>query len=372
MIKTREQMSVMGSPRFLARCHIDGWLLLGILSLIAIGCLTLYSAKQNMHMVQQQGLRFGIAFIAMMSVAQIPPQFLQRLAPLLYGVGFILLGLILFFGEISKGGQRWLNLGFLRFQPAEILKIAVPLMVAHYLSAQTLPPRWPAIGVSLLLTFAPCYLVAKQPDLGTAILIGCSGLLVLFLSGLQAKRIFTFIVIGLSSLPLLWLTLYDYQKQRVITFFDPEADPLGKGYQILQSKIAIGSGGVFGKGWLKGTQSQLDFLPERATDVIFAVFSEEFGLLGAIILLGLYFFLFARGMIISIQASDSFTRLMAGTFSTALMVYVFVNIGMVTGLLPAVGVPLPLISYGGSAIVTLMISFGILMSIATHQRLLPY
>ena len=371
MIKTRAHTSVMSSPTRLARFHLDPWLLLGLLILIGLGCLVLYSAKQNLLMVQQQGFRFGIALAFLILAAQIPPPILSRFSPLLYGAGVCLLCLILLFGEISKGGQRWLNLGFLRFQPAEILKIAVPLMVAHYLSAEPLPPRWPAIGTALLIIFAPCYLVAKQPDLGTAILIGSSGLVVLFLSGIPFKRLLVFLIVSLSCLPLLWFSMYDYQRQRVLTFFNQEADPLGKGYQILQSKIAIGSGGLFGKGWLKGTQSQLDFLPERATDVIFAVFSEEFGLLGAVILLGLYFGIFARGMIISVQADDSFSRLVAGTFSTALIIYVFVNIGMVTGLLPTVGVPLPLISYGGSSIVTLLISFGILMSIATHKRLLP-
>jgi rod shape determining protein RodA len=322
-------------------------------------------------LIERQIMRFGIATLLMIGAAQIPPPLLRLLAPWCYGFGLALVSLVLVLGETSKGGQRWLNLGILRFQPAEMLKIAVPLFLAHYLSARELPPS-PLTSISSLFFIAiPVLLVAKQPDLGTAILIGSTGFLTLFFSGISFRFLVVLFTLGLSASPIFWYFMHDYQRQRILTLFNPESDPLGAGYHIIQSKIAIGSGGLYGRGWLQGTQSQLDFLPERSTDFIFAVLGEEFGLMGAMILLLLYLLLLGRGFWISIQAADSFSRLLAGAITSALFIYVFVNISMVTGLLPVVGVPLPLMSYGGSSIVTLMISFGILMSIATHKRLLP-
>jgi rod shape determining protein RodA len=277
---------------------------------------------------------------------------------------------VLVFGQSGKGAQRWLDLGFFRFQPSELMKLAVPMMVAWYLSDHALPPRLSRILMSLLMVFVPVLLIARQPDLGTSLLVGCAGIFVIFLAGIRWRLIFLFSGIVAACAPFLWFTLHDYQKARVLTFINPENDPLGAGYHIIQSKIAIGSGGVYGKGWLNGTQSQLDFLPERSTDFIFAAFAEEFGLVGVILLLAMYFFVILRGLYISAHAQDTFTRLLGGSLTMTFFIYVFVNIGMVTGLLPVVGLPLPLVSYGGTSMVTLMASFGMLMSIHTHRRLL--
>ncbi|MGD8812553.1 MAG: rod shape-determining protein RodA, partial [Thioalkalispiraceae bacterium] len=274
-------------------------------------------------------------------------------------------------GEVGKGAQRWLSLGFFRFQPSEIMKIAVPIMIAWYLADAVLPPRRLQLLTALTILVIPTLLVAKQPDLGTALLIASSGIFVLLLAGLQWKLIFGSLLVLVASTPLAWnYLLHDYQRQRVLTFLNPENDPLGAGYHIIQSTIAIGSGGLYGKGWLNGTQSHLDFLPERSTDFIFAVFGEEFGFLGILLLLVIYGVIIVRGLIIANQAQDTFTRLLAGSLVLTFFVYIFVNIGMVSGILPVVGVPLPLISYGGTSMVTLLSGFGILMSIQTHRRLI--
>lgn len=358
--------------RFSSRLHIDGPLLGGLLLLAGAGLFVLYSASgQQEARLYSQVARLAVALVAMLVVAQIPPKFLRLWSPWLYLIGIVLLVLVLFVGVSGKGAQRWLDLGFIRFQPAEIMKLAVPMMAAWYLHSRRLPP-----GILDLLKIAaivvlPTILIARQPDLGTALLIGASGIFVVLLAGLSARFILLAGGIGIGALPALWYFMRDYQKQRVLTFLNPESDPLGAGYHIIQSKIAIGSGGVFGKGWLNGSQAYLEFLPERSTDFIFAVLGEEFGLLGLLFVLTLYLFIVGRGLFIAWQGQDTFSRLLAGSLSLTFFVYVFVNAGMVTGLLPVVGVPLPLVSYGGTSMVTLMAGFGMLMSIQTHRKLLP-
>ncbi len=357
---------------FLYRFHVDLPLLLGLLLISAASLVILYSAGgQDSELITRQAIRLGIAFFVLFILAQVSPYHIQRWTPWLFAAGLMLLFSVLFFGESGKGAQRWLDLGFFRFQPSELMKLVVPMMVAWYLSEQSLPPRFSRIMYSLLIVFVPVLLIAKQPDLGTSLLVGSAGIFVIFLAGISWRLIFLFCSLVAASAPLLWFTLHEYQKARVLTFINPENDPLGAGYHIIQSKIAIGSGGLYGKGWLNGTQSQLDFLPERSTDFIFAAFAEEFGLIGVILLLAVYFFVVLRGLYISAQAQDTFTRLLGGSITMTFFIYVFVNIGMVTGLLPVVGLPLPLVSYGGTSMVTLMASFGMLMSIHTHRKLLP-
>lgn len=352
--------------------HIDLPLLIGLMLISAYGLVVLYSAgNENNALMVRQLIRITLAYVALIAVAQIPPTLLRRWTPWIYAAGVILLLGVLFFGETSKGAQRWLDLGLFRFQPSELVKLAVPLMVAWYLAEKSLPPSPLRLLMAALILLVPALLIFKQPDLGTAILVASAGIFVLFLAGLYWKLIIGGIIALAASAPVLWYVLKDYQKQRILTFMNPEADPLGDGYHIIQSKIAIGSGGLYGKGWLNGTQAQLEFLPERSTDFIFAVIAEEFGLAGILLLLVLYLFVIFRGISIAIRAQDTFGRLVAGALTLTFFVYIFVNIGMVTGLLPVVGVPLPLISYGGTSMVTLIASFGILMSIQTHRKLLP-
>ncbi|MCB1722179.1 MAG: rod shape-determining protein RodA [Chromatiaceae bacterium] len=356
----------------LAVFHIDLPLLVGLLLLCGYGLIVLYSASgENLGQVERQALRIVLAFMVTLAIAQLNPGTLRRWSPSLYAVGMLMLVGVLVFGEIGKGAQRWLDLGIVRFQPSELVKLAVPLMIAWYLAEQRLPPTWQRLLFAALMIAAPVLLIAKQPDLGTALLVASAGAFVLFLAGISWRLIGGLVVAAAAAAPVIWYTMRDYQRQRVLTFLDPENDPLGAGYHIIQSKIAIGSGGLYGKGWLNGTQSQLDFLPERHTDFIFAVLSEEFGLIGVLILLALYLFVIARGMYIATRAQDTFTRLLAGSLTLEFFVYLFVNTGMVSGLLPVVGVPLPLVSYGGTSLVTLMAGFGMLMSIHTHRRLLP-
>lgn len=351
--------------------HIDAMLLLGLLLLLGVGLMTLYSAGgQDMGLIFRQLVRLGVAMGVMLLVAQINPDRMRDSAYWLYGFGLILLVAVLLFGYEGKGAQRWLDLGFFRFQPSEIIKLAVPILVAAFLAERPLPPSAWRLIVGLVLIGLPAFLIAKQPDLGTAILIASSGLIVLFLAGISWKIILGFLGSCAAAAPVLWYFMHDYQRRRVLTFLNPESDPLGAGYHIIQSKIAIGSGGVFGQGWLQGTQSHLEFLPERSTDFIFAVIAEEFGLAGAALLLCLYLLIAGRGLFIASQAQSSFSRLLAGSISITFLVYVFVNVGMVTGLLPVVGVPLPLVSYGGTSMVTLLAGFGILMSIHTHRRMM--
>ncbi|WP_346992723.1 rod shape-determining protein RodA [Alteromonas gracilis] len=357
---------------FLQRIHIDGWLLLGLLVLSGVGLVTLYSASgQDMGQMQRQFVRLGLSFVVMLALAQLPPGFYRRLSIYAFVIGLLMLIAVLLFGDMGKGAQRWLDLGFVRFQPSELMKLAVPMMVAWYISKYTMPPNTTHIIVGFSLVVVPTILIAKQPDLGTSLLIASSGIFAIFLAGMSWRLISVVAAMIGAFAPVMWFFLMkDYQKQRVLTFLNPESDPLGSGYHIIQSKIAIGSGGIEGKGWLQGTQSQLEFLPERHTDFIFSVFSEEFGLTGVVVLLAIYLCIILRGLIISSKAQDAYSKLLGGSITLTFFVYVFVNMGMVSGLLPVVGVPLPLVSYGGTSMVTLMVGFGILMSIATQKRLM--
>jgi rod shape determining protein RodA len=352
------------------RVHIDLPLLLGILLLMAFGLVIMYSASgQNLEMMDRQAMRMALSLTVMIFLAQLSPRTYESLAPLLFSCGVLLLIGVLLFGATSKGAQRWLDIGVLRFQPSELLKLAVPLMVARYIGKQALPPTFKTLVISMMMVFVPTILIAKQPDLGTSILIAASGIFVIFLAGIRWRFILGAALALGAFVPILWFFLmHEYQKTRVRTLFNPESDPLGAGYHIIQSKIAIGSGGLAGKGWLHGTQSQLEFLPERHTDFIFAVIAEEWGLIGISALLGLYLFLIGRGLYLATNAQTAFGKMMAGSIVLSFFVYVFVNIGMVSGILPVVGVPLPLISYGGTSMVTLMAGFGILMSIHTHRK----
>ncbi len=353
--------------------RLDGVLLSALLLLTGVGLGILYSAFDG-HLleVRKQLIRFVIAFGAMLVMAQISPATLRRWSPWVYGATLIMLLAVMAFGHIGKGAQRWLDLGFVRFQPSELMKLALPMTVAWFLSRHELPPRFPQVLIALVLILVPTALIAEQPDLGTAILVATAGFFVLYMAGLRWRLILGTIVALIPIGVLMWhFGMHDYQRRRVLTLFDPHSDPLGSGYHIIQSTIALGSGGVYGKGYLRGTQSHLDFLPERHTDFIFAVLSEEFGLMGAALLLLLYFLIIARGLYIGLCAQDTYSRLLACSLSLTFFVYVFVNIGMVSGLLPVVGVPLPLVSYGGTSMVTLLAAFGMLMSIHTHRKLWP-
>lgn len=354
------------------KLHIDLPFLILILLLLAYSAVVIWSASgQDVGMMERKIGQILMGLLMMLVLAQVPPRVYEIWAPYLYVISLILLMLVDAFGQISKGAQRWLDLGFVRFQPSEIAKIAVPLMVARFINRDSCPPSLKNTAIALVLIFVPTLLVAAQPDLGTAILIAASGLFVLFLSGMSWKLIALALLLVAAFVPILWFFLmHDYQRERVMMLLDPETDPLGAGYHIIQSKIAIGSGGLSGKGWLQGTQSQLEFLPERHTDFIFAVLGEELGLIGALVLLGLYLCLIMRGLVIAAKAQTTFGRVMAGGLMLILFVYVFVNIGMVSGILPVVGVPLPLVSYGGSALIVLMAGFGIVMSIHTHRKML--
>lgn len=351
--------------------HIDLPLLMGIFVLIILGLLILYSASdQNLTVIEHQVIRIGLSLMVMFIFAQIPPIVYQRWAIWLYGLGIILLIAVLIVGHVGKGAGRWLNLGFIRFQPSEMMKLAIPMFLAWQFHKQHLPLTMQSIFMAIVMIMVPALLTAKQPDLGTAILLVAAGGSVLLFAGLRWQ--FIAIISGLFALsvPVIWYLMHDYQHRRILTFFSPEHDPLGAGYHIIQSKIAIGSGGFFGKGWLLGTQSHLDFIPEHSTDFIFAVCGEEFGFLGSLILIAVYMSIVLRGLYITIHAQDTFSRLLAGSLSVTFFVSFFVNMGMVTGILPVVGLPLPLVSYGGSSMVTVMATFGILMSIQTHRKLL--
>jgi rod shape determining protein RodA len=354
------------------RLHIDAPLLIALFGVSAIGLVVLYSAGgRDMDMIGRQLLRLCIAYAVMITIAQVTPRLLQRITPWVYAAGVLLLLAVLIRGEISGGAQRWLDLYIVRFQPSEMMKLAVPMMIAWFLADASLPPNRLQLLASIVMIVVPTLMIVKQPDLGTALLIASAGFFVLFLAGLQWRLLAILTLLAAAAAPVLWHFMHDYQRQRVITFLNPQIDPLGSGYHIIQSEIAIGSGGLFGKGWLNGTQSQLDFLPERSTDFIFAVLGEEFGFIGIAVLFVFYVVIVVRCLLIAIQAQDTFTRLLAGSLAMTFFVYVIVNTGMVSGLLPVVGLPLPMISYGGTSIVTLMAAFGILMSIQTHRKLLP-
>jgi len=356
----------------LRRLHIDPLLLALILAVLALGCIVLYSASgMDNGFMYRQSIKIAVAFSVLLAVAQISPAWMRRVSPWIFGAGLVLLVLVLITGDVGGGAQRWLDVG-VRFQPSEIMKLALPAALAWLLHDRSLPPSLALIATTIIMILTPTAMVALQPDLGTAILIGLTGATIIFLAGIGKRYIFSAIALIAAALPVMWyFVMHDYQKRRVLTLFDPEKDPLGAGYHIIQSKIAIGSGGIFGKGWLNGSQGQLEFLPERSTDFIFAVIGEEFGLLGVAVLMLLYLAIVARGFYIAATAQDTFSRLLAGSISFTFFFYVFVNTAMVTGLIPVVGVPLPLISAGGTSLVTLMAGFGILMSIQTHRRLLP-
>lgn len=351
--------------------HIDVPLLLGILLLLSMGLFILFSAGSgNILIVQKQLMHLGIALGVMFIFAQIPPIVYQRWAIWIYLLGIFLLFAVLLVGHTGKGAERWLNLGIFRFQPSEIMKLALPMFLAWHFHKIHLPLTAKAISFALIIILIPAVLAAKQPDLSTAFLLIVAGFSVLFLAGLRWRSIIMALGTAALAAPILWYFMHDYQKKRIFTFLNPERDPLGAGYHIIQSKIAIGSGGLFGKGWLNGTQTHLNFLPEHPTDFIFAVCGEEFGFFGSVTLIIFFMIIVLRALYITINAQDTFSRLLAGSLTFTFFVSFFTNMGMVTGILPVMGLPLPLVSYGGSSMVTLMASFGILMSIQTHRKLL--
>ena len=370
--QSRARRTLTAGGRTLRALGLDGPLT-GVLALIVcIGILVVYSASgQNMKMIEHHLANIAIAVTALLALARLAtPQYLRLFSPVAYLLGILLLAVVAVTGHIGKGAQRWLDVGFIRFQPSEIMKLAVPMMCAWYMHERPLPPTFLDLIVMGILIMIPTAMVVVQPDLGTALLIGTSGLIVMLLAGMQFRII-------LISIPLLggaawgaWHVIHDYQRQRILTFLNPENDRLGAGYHIIQSQIAIGSGGVFGKGYMNGSQAQLEFLPERSTDFIFAVIGEEFGLLGQLLILSLYGVVIGRALYLAMQGQDTFTRLTGGAIALSFFVYAFVNSGMVSGILPVVGVPLPLISYGGTSMVTLLAGFGILMSLNSHRKLI--
>ncbi len=352
---------------------IDTPLFAALLVLSLAGLVVLYSASGgDMDAVHRQMIRLSLGFLGLLALAQISSDQLRSWSVWLYALGVLLLLAVMFFGDTGKGAQRWLDVGLLRFQPSELMKIWLPMMMAWYYAKHPLPPSLKDIFVGFAIIAVPAALIIKQPDLGTAILVIGAGLFVIFLAGIRFRVLAVFAGLVMAAAPALWFYLRDYQRGRILTLLNPERDPLGAGYHIIQSKIAIGSGGLYGRGWLNGTQSQLDFIPERSTDFIFSVISEEFGFFGTSLLIVAYMFIVVRGLVISARAQSCYARLLGGAISLSFFSYVFVNIGMVTGLLPVVGVPLPLISYGGTSMVTLLTMFGILMSIQSHRKLLGH
>jgi len=351
--------------------HLDVPMLLLLLIISAYGLLILYSAVgQQIEPVISQSIKILMGLGAMVVIAQIPPVVYMRLAPWIFLLGLLMLALIYFIGVEVKGSYRWLRIpGVLTFQPSEIMKLVLPLILAWYFQGRHLPPKTRHVFWSLVIIVIPVMLIAFQPDLGTSLIIAASGLFVLLLAGVSWRLVFSAIGLAVVSAPALWFVMRDYQRQRILTLLDPERDPLGAGWNIIQSKTAIGSGGLFGKGLFEGTQSNLDFLPESQTDFIIAVLAEELGLVGVVVLLILYLLLIGRGVILSVQAQDTFGRLLSGSITFTFFVYVFVNIGMVSGVIPVVGVPLPFVSFGGTSILTLFAGFGILMSVHTHRRI---
>jgi rod shape determining protein RodA len=369
---SRTRRTLTSGGRALRALGLDGPLT-GVLAIIVcIGTLVVYSASgQSLRMVEHHLANIGIAVTALLVLAKLAtPQYLRLFAPIAYALGVVLLIVVDVTGHIGKGAQRWLDIGFMRFQPSEIMKLAVPMMCAWYMHERPLPPTFKDLVVMGIMIAVPTAMIVTQPDLGTALLIAASGLIVVLLAGLRIQII-------LISIPMLsgaawagWHFIHDYQRQRILTFLNPETDRLGAGYHIIQSQIAIGSGGVFGKGYMNGSQAQLEFLPERSTDFIFAVIGEEFGLLGQFLILSLYGVVIGRALYLAMQGQDTFSRLTGGAIALSFFVYVFVNSGMVSGILPVVGVPLPLISYGGTSMVTLLAGFGILMSLHSHRKLI--
>jgi rod shape determining protein RodA len=368
---SRAQRTLTLTGRLLDALHFDGPLLASVLAVCAAGLVVLFSAAgEDVHIAMGQAARVGLGLAVLAFVAQVPPRMMRIGAPFLYGIGVLLLVAVAVVGDVAMGAQRWLDLGFVRFQPSEIMKIAVPLCCAWYLHERPLPPDFTTLVTVVLIVLVPTLLIAEQPDLGTALLVAAGGGLVILLGGLQLRYILGLAGVLGAAIPVVWMfLLHGYQKQRVLTFLNPQTDPLGAGYHTIQSQIAIGSGGVFGKGYMNGSQAQLEFLPERSTDFIFAVVGEEWGLVGCFVLMMLYLLVVGRGLFIATQAQDTFSRLIAGSLTLTFSVYFFVNSGMVAGLLPVVGVPLPLVSYGGTSMVTLMAGFGILMSVHSRRKL---
>jgi rod shape determining protein RodA len=367
---SRARRTLTLSGRLLAALHLDGPLLLAVLAVCTAGLVVLFSAAgEDVGVFLRQAARVGLGLAVLLATAQVPPRVLRAVAPWLYAAGVLLLVAVAVTGTIAMGAQRWLDLGFIRFQPSEIMKIAVPLACAWFVHDRPLPPNLRTLVVLAVAILVPVLLIAEQPDLGTALLVAAGGGLVVLLAGLQLRYILGIGALLAGAVPVAWHFMHDYQRQRVLTFLNPQEDPLGAGYHTIQSQIAIGSGGVFGKGYMNGSQAQLEFLPERSTDFIFAVIGEEWGLVGLAVLIFLYLLVLARGLYIAVQAQDTFSRLTAGALTLIFGVYVFVNSGMVAGLLPVVGVPLPLVSYGGTSMVTLMAGFGILMSIHSRRKL---
>ena len=356
--------------KHLQRWHIDIPLFYALLALAGISLLVVYSASAtNLATLLKHVLRLIMGFGILFLIAQVRPDDLRRLAPILFGIGVLLLIAVLGVGIVSKGARRWLGAGGFSFQPSEIMKLALPMMLAWYFARVPLPPNLRQLALAAVIILVPVALIARQPDLGTAILVFGSGFAILFLAGMYWRILAALTALAAVAIPFAWTQLHGYQQKRILTLLDPASDPLGAGYHTLQGMIAIGSGGFFGKGWLNSSQAHLNYLPESSTDFIFAVFAEEFGLLGILVLLGLYLFIVYRGFLIAWLAQDSFTRLLAGGLTLVFFFYFFVNVGMVSGILPVVGVPLPLISYGGTALVTLMAAFGMLMSIGTHRKM---
>jgi rod shape determining protein RodA len=357
--------------RSVRRPYYDLPLIAALLLLALCGLVTLYSASDlDRHLVLNQAARFILGGILMLAIARIPPSVLRNWTPWLYVASMLLLVAVALLGQ-GRGANRWLNLGIMRFQPSELVKLTLPMMVAWYLHARELPPRWLTLAAVAILIAAPAWLISRQPDLGTALLVAASGVFAVFLAGLAWWRIVLVLGAAAGAAPVAWHFMHEYQRNRLRMFLDPESDPLGNGWHIIQSEIAVGSGGWFGKGWHHGTQSRLEFLPEHTTDFVFAVFSEEWGLIGVLALIALYLFIVGRGLMIAANARDTYSRLLAGAISMSFFVYVMVNGGMITGMLPVVGVPLPLISYGGTSAVALLAGFGVLMSIHGHRKLLP-
>jgi rod shape determining protein RodA len=368
---SRARRTLTGAARVLFALQLDGPLVAGLALIAAFGLVVLYSASgQSVGTVVRTALRLLLGTVAMLLLARVNPNFLRRSTPWLYAAGCGLLLIVAAIGHVGMGAQRWLNLGLFRFQPSELMKLAVPMTCAWYLHERPLPPGWGSLAMLTVVILIPVGLVAIEPDLGTAALIAVAGMLVIVLAGLRVRVMVALVAIAALAAWFGWRIMHDYQRKRVLTFLNPQTDPLGAGYHIIQSQIAIGSGGVFGKGWMNGSQAQLEFLPERSTDFIFAVVGEEFGLLGLLLLLLLYLFVAGRALYLATQTQDTFARLLAGSLALTFFVYVFINAGMVTGLLPVVGVPLPLVSYGGSSVVTLLAGFGILMALYSRRKLI--
>lgn len=351
--------------------HLDGPLIIALLALSCLGLVVIYSASgENVDVMLRQGVRLGIAWGVMLLLTQVAPENLRRLSPYLFVLGVAMLVAVLGFGAIAKGAQRWLDLGVIRFQPSEFMKLAAPMMVAWLLTRDRLPPTFASVLLALGLTLIPAGLVVVQPDLGTGIMLAVSGMFVVFLAGIRWRHMLMMLATLAAVAPYLWSRLDEYQRQRILTLFDPWADPMGSGYQTIQAQIAIGSAGVWGKGWLQGSQSHLEFIPERSTDFIFAVFAEEFGLIGVVMLIILYLFVVGRCLVLAYNTKESYSRLLIGGLALTFFFYLFVNLGMVSGILPIVGVPLPLISYGGTSMLTLMAAFGMIMSMHARRRLM--